>query len=359
MRSSTSTSDARARIKRALQVLAGFVLGLLLVELCLRMLPVSTATKLGYHVDERLLTYPPGHTWMVSTGWDLRNAHSFRANNFGFPDARDFVPGSGAVVLVGDSYVEASMLDETDRPGPQLEHLLGAERPVYAMGGPGSSLLDYAERVRFARKRLGATDFVVLLEAGDVRQALCGSGNVHSECLNRDTLAPTVVLMEQPSLLKQIGRSIALAQYFVGQIKVDLGQIARGLNQRTVPGESLDRQREGASSRPDAKQESLAFVDAVTEEFFRRVRPYATGRLVVVIDGQRDLSKPLGQGLRRERERFVSLARANGAIVVDTEEAFGEHWRRSRRPLVVGPYDGHMNPEAVKLAMQAAAQAIR
>jgi len=67
--------------------------------------------------------------------------------------------------------------------GAQLERELSG-RPVYTMGSPGSSLLDYAERMRFAHDRFGIVDFVLLVERGDVRQALCGS-NKHPRAMSR------------------------------------------------------------------------------------------------------------------------------------------------------------------------------
>lgn len=53
------------------------------------------------------------------------------------------------------------------------------------MGGPGSSFLDYAVRLRWAYEEFGVRDFVLFMEQGDLRQALCGSGNVHAACLGK------------------------------------------------------------------------------------------------------------------------------------------------------------------------------
>jgi hypothetical protein len=187
-------------------------------EALLRALPVSTATMTDYHFDPDLRTYPAHHEWTVSTGWDLRNPQRLRSNNFGFAAHRDFDADPRAVALVGDSYVESSMLDAALRPGKQLEGELGGSRTVFAMGSPGTALLDYAQRVRFASERFGITDFVIWLERGDARQALCGSGNVHSRCLDRQTLAPRIERMPPPSAAKRALRHVALAQYFAGQL---------------------------------------------------------------------------------------------------------------------------------------------
>ena len=150
-------------VRAGLGIVTGLMTVVLLAELVCRVLPVSTATVTGYHLDPLILTYPSGHRFRTATGWDLRNAQTLQANNLGFVSDVDFVPDPQAVALIGDSYVEASMLPSTDRLGPQLQRHLG-DRPVYAMGGPGSSLLDYAERIRLGSERLGVRDFVVFLD---------------------------------------------------------------------------------------------------------------------------------------------------------------------------------------------------
>ena len=125
--------------RRILLSLAGLLGVVLSVELMLRALPVSTATMTGYHFDPDLLSYPAGHEWTVSTGWDLRNPQRLRSNNWGFASDRDFIPDRSAIALIGDSYVEASMLDAVQRPAAQLEALLGTGRPVYGLGSPGTN----------------------------------------------------------------------------------------------------------------------------------------------------------------------------------------------------------------------------
>jgi hypothetical protein len=113
------------------------------------------------------------------------------------------------------------MLAEPDRLGGQLESLL-APQPVFVLGGPGTSLLDYAERARFARERFDVRHFVFVIERGDVRQTLCGSGNIHGPCLDRDTLEPRTETRPSAGLGKHIFRESALAQYLFSQLKIDL-----------------------------------------------------------------------------------------------------------------------------------------
>lgn len=347
-----------------LRTIAGVVLGvfgfLLSAEALFRVLPVGTATLTGYHVDPAILSYPPRHRWRAATGWDLRNAQTLRSNNLGFASERDFVPDADAVALIGDSYVEASMLPAQDRPGPQLERLLGHRRAVYPLGGPGSSLLDYAERIRFAYQTLAVRDFVVLMEPGDVRQALCGSGNVHSACLDPTTLAPATQRQAAPSPLKQVLRHSALAQYLVGQIRADPDRLLRAAFVRSVPEPDERRRQEAWPATPALTAREIERVDAVGKAFFERIAPYrADSRLIVVVDGRRPGAATQAPALHLERDRFMAAARAAGLTVVDAERHYDEHARQSRLSLTVGPYDGHLNARGVTIAMAAAAGALR
>lgn len=351
-----------------LRPLAPAMLGLLimlgLAELACRVLPVSTATLTGYYADPMIVGYPPQHRWWVSSGWDLRNARVLRANNLGFVAAQDFVPGSGAIGLIGDSYVEAGMLDLLDRPAARLQVHLTGQRPVYALGGPGSSLLDYAERMRFAQQKLGLHDFIVLMEAGDVRQALCGSGNVHGACLDPRTLQPHTETLPPPSTAKRLLRHSALAQYLVGQLKVDGRRLWAQLWHGGTAAEGPARvSTPPPPAPPGLSAAQQAMVSAVAGRFFEQAQTLGLNRLLLVVDGRRDadaLAQPPGEGsaVMRERDAFINLARACGLRVVDLQDSFRAHWASgSRLALQVSPQDGHLNPLGVDLLAQAAARA--
>lgn len=330
---------------------------LLLLELLFRWLPVSTSTETGYHFDPQILTYPSHHEWRVATGWDLRNAQSLRSNNYGFVADHDFVRDAQAIALVGDSYVEASMLRAPDRLGAQLERALGRRRPVYAMGSPGTALLDYAERIRFAHQRFGTRDFVVLMERGDVRQSLCGSGNVHSECLDAKTLAARTEKLPPPSRLKQLLRHSSLAQYVFSQLKVEPSRLWKQAFAGAAPPSASAPPLPRKSARPTADS-SLQVVDTVTRAFLERVEPYVPGRLVIVFDSRRGHAGSATADETHERQRFIELARGAGVLIVDTEPLYREHFAASALSLDVGPYDGHLNALGVQIIARAAAKAL-
>jgi hypothetical protein len=336
----------------------GLLLPLVAAELVFRVLPVSTATMRGYHLDPDVLGYPPRHEWTVATGWDLRNARTLRSNDWGFAAQHDFVADPSAVVLIGDSYVEASMLAEADRPAAQLEQLLGASRKVYAMGSPGSSLLDYAQRIRIASERLGTRDFVLLLERFDARQSLCGSGNVQAACLDRETLQRRIERDPAPGLLKSLLRHSALAQYLAGQIRFDARTLLRAMFTRATPSEADTRGRRKSTPTPAELAAMKRKVDAVVAAFYADARPYLHGRLIVAMDGRRTRRSGAPELIDAERSHLMQRLREGGAQVIDLEPVYAAHAARSPRRLDVGPDDGHLNALGVRIAMGEAAHAL-
>lgn len=329
-------------------VLFGALLALLAVETSLRFLPVSTSSKTGYYIHPLILTYPPYQKFVVSTGWNLRNAQRHRANNYGFLTERDFAPNPQAIALIGDSFVEASMLAEPDRLGGQLAFLL-APQPVFILGAPGTSLLDYAERARFARERFGVRSFIFVIERGDVRQTLCGSGNIHGPCLDSKTLESRTETQPAAGWAKRILRESALAQYLFSQLKIDLAALLKQWRPATSPPTSGPRQPSGPEDVP------LEKVDRIVEAFFTRL-PHGDGeRWLLVFDSDRDhlLEMPIPE--TPMRNRFMELARQAGAEVVDTAPIFRDYLRATGLSLHVAPFDKHWNREANRLVAEAIA----
>jgi hypothetical protein len=279
-----------------------------------------------------------------------------RSNNFGFVADHDFARDETAVALIGDSFVEGSMLRAPDRLAAQLERVLGGRRAVYALGMPGTALLDYAERIRFASQHFGIRDFVVLMERGDVRQSLCGSGNVHYACLDPTTLAPNSEKLPPPSTVKRLLRHSALAQYVLSQLKLEPSRLWRKTFAQAVPLSQATPLNPSSSTLP--AELSTRVVDEVTRVFLERIKARIPGRLVVVLDSPRGGVRSASALETFERERFIALARASGISIVDTEPLFREHFESSSLSLNVGPYDRHLNALGLRIVAQAAAKAL-
>ncbi|PKO45798.1 MAG: hypothetical protein CVU31_11470 [Betaproteobacteria bacterium HGW-Betaproteobacteria-4] len=331
---------------RLLSFLAGVFAVLLMLEIAFQILPVATATRSGYYQHPLILSYPAGHCFISSTGWDLKNAQRNCANNIGFLAGRDFLPDRNAIGLIGDSYVEASMLPVGQRLGAMLENKL-AGRPVYAFGGPGSNLLDYAERAKFAAEKFGIRTFVFILERGDIKQAQCGSGHIHGVCVDTVTGRIRTETQAQPGALKRILRHSALAQYLVSQLKFDLSKL-----------------KPSAWSAPAVTKSSLQagvsdeLQNATVNAFFSQISKIQNSRLVFVVDPDRGHLLEAGAGERNEVAERIQQAGAGQVTVIDPGSAFKEHLVRTGRLLDVGPYDRHWNAEAIGIVAELAGNAL-
>lgn len=347
-------------MKRILHLLLGALVMLAGVEVLLRVLPVSTATNTGYHTHPDILTYPAHHQWTVSSGWDLRDVQRMRANNLGFAAQHDFTSGADAIGLVGDSYVEASMLPMGQRPAAQLERSLAGRRPVFAMGGPGSSLLDYAVRIRWAREALGVRDFVVLMEHTDASQTLCSSGNVHARCL--DPMQLKAVWQRQPPSgpFKQLLRQSALAQYLVSQLKLDMARMkSRDFWKTGAPAETGFAGHgadPGAIPVLNALQQRV--INTAVDQFVLELSGLHDLRLFFIIDMNRRNLAP-GVSTLDESYHVAQRLQAAGYPVLRAEPIYREHMNTSSLRLDMGPHDAHLNSLGVRLLMSAAARTLQ
>lgn len=338
-------------MRRWLQIPLALAALLLVLEGLLRLLPVSSATLIADHAGLGIPTYPPGHAWTTSTGWDLRNAHRHRANVQGFLAAQDFQRNPDAVALIGDSFVEASMLAPEDRLAPQLAARLS--RPVYAIGSPGSALLDYGVRLQWAAREFGIRDAVLLLERGDVRQSRCGSGNNMSLCMDPRSGALVRVELPAPGLAKRILRNSALAQYLMGQLKLEPAALLANVQRQLHGAEGTPAPTHAPSGRGDELSDAdRRLTDQVAAHFFAQLADFK-GRLVLVVDADRIGMNGGGSGTDAAREYFLELARRRGLIVVDLRPTFRQHKDASDRALEVGPYDAHLNRLGLGLTARA------
>lgn len=334
---------------------------LLLAEGACRLLPVSTATMIGYHVDADVMTYPPGHAFTISTGWDLRNAQKVRANNWGFASHTDFAHDPSALALIGNSYVEASMLDPSDRPARRLQTELGDVRPVYGFGSPGTALMDFSQRVRLSREKFGTREMVIWADAGTARQSRCGQANVHSRCLDPSTFDLRTVRQPPAGSLKQAARHSALLQYVFAQLKVDADKLARAtIGQSSTSAPSRPTALSPAAVDDAAKARALAVIDAAVSRFFHEIEPWSdTLRILFIVDGRRSATAPVGDLRDLERQYFIRQLQAHGAEVIDLEPVYRQHMQVSRLSLEVGPYDTHLNALGVQLVMKQVAERVR
>ena len=334
-------------MRRLFLLTTGALVVLLLLEGVFHLLPVSTSTRTGYYIHPHILTYPARHCFTISTGWDLQNAQNHCANNLGCIANRDFAYNPEAIALIGDSFVEANMLPVDKALAAQLESKLGG-KAVFAFGGPGSNLLDYAERVQFAATELGVKTFVIVLNRTDIRESLCGSGNIHAHCIDAKTLSPKLDTQAPPSHTKQIFRESALAQYVISQLKLSLSDILNSI-WPSIPSVQTIK----TSTRPSPAASKLAI-----KTFFSRL-PFNDGiKYYFLIDPDRLHLFDQGHDAP-DIEEFKTQAHMYRAILIDPTPEFQEFVRSSGMVLEMSPSDKHWNTAGINLEATAIANSLK
>lgn len=340
-------------MRSALRVSGGALVLLCLLEAVFRILPVSTSTLAGYHVHPDIYAYPPGHRFTVSSGWNLSSPVRHVANSHGFIADKPFGESDDAVALIGDSFIEASMLPVEQTVGAALQALLGERVPVFAMGGPGSSLLDYAARARWAVETFGVRRVVIVLERHDVRQALCGSGAVHAHCIDGETLQATVRRRADPTFATRILRESALAQYLVSQIKVQPGRLLSRFSQRPEAGDAPAPT--GDALEPQRPGRAAMQAEAIIARFHEMLP--AGIQVILVADSSHHKR---GEPVLRDKwlESLLESARARGYGTVDLSEAFLAFTAETELELSISPADRHWNRFATRIVAREIARAI-
>ena len=126
-------------------IVGASLLPFLVLELALRLSPVSTSTG-AVVLDDRnpVLRYAPNQSYVWSKGWRFEIVNTGRINNYGFVNDQDYAKHAedGPVVGIGDSYVEAMMVPYKQTGQGRLSHLLTSDRLVYSLGISGAQLAD-------------------------------------------------------------------------------------------------------------------------------------------------------------------------------------------------------------------------
>jgi hypothetical protein len=317
-----------------LSVITGAVVVLVALELMLQLLPTPSATLLGRYVDARMTTYPPGHSFRLSTGWSFLNAHDHRAGRHGFIPDKPFNRSAKAVALIGDSLVEQAMLPEGHRLASVLERARNGS-PVFSMGLGGTSLFDYLERVRYAREQLGVKNFLIVIERADVKQSQCTEGGHKDACLDSSGQIRIRETTSRSTSRDLLARS-ALLQYFVGVLGVSPDSIW-GMFRREVP-EDRRQKISAASSNVISPGEH-----EVIDRFIRELSQLDDVRVGLVIDPELFALQRIEQFGNAALPAMMERARRSGISVIHPRAALAAYSARTGFSMRVGPYDGHWN----------------
>jgi len=341
---------------RRIQGLAGLATGVaasvLILEGLLRLLPIQQ----GLNAADFSAAWPierlegPGR-YTYSMDWDLHNVRHGRINAMGYPAPFDYVPGSPAIAVIGDSFVEGLMNDYADSLQARLQQTVGSAPTVMGFARSGTGLPDYLAMTRLAADRFRLEWLVILVVPGDFIEGFqprIGKYHWSSTQPGAAVLTPDD---RRRSGTRRWLRSLALVHYLKAHLGVSLHDLL--FPAPVSPGSSQCRPAGLVSGDERIIENFIAALPGAAK--------LPASRIILVFDP--DLHPGTdGRGLRggrsacttrdnTARAQLQDRARQAGLQVVDMKEAFEAYYRQTGERIDYA--DSHWNAAGHRLAAQA------
>jgi hypothetical protein len=289
--------------------------------------------------------------YVYSRDWSFHLANSGTLNNFGFRSSSDYLPDPRALVVVGNSYVQADALDPRDTLTERLGSIL--HRPAYAVGADGFSLADYLVASRWAGDTFGAGMVVVLLTNGDLSHSCRPSSGKHYLQYAHGAITLSLAERAAPSAAKALLNDSRLFRYLFDNLQVAANwHRSWTRNDDEPPDSGSMTSKRGCANAP--------FEEAATQFLLSAFRSFADthrAQVVFVVAPGYRREQQIAAGGWRDIDTFALQAERAGFPVMRMDSAF-THARDSGVRLDFLPIDGHWSAAANAIAAQAAADGI-
>lgn len=146
-----------------------------MIEVTCRLLPVSESLEFqAVNATQPYAHFLPNRTVLRSIGWNLSNITEKKINNYGYLSGIDYSANSDKkrIVVIGDSYVEAFQVKDSEALPGYLDSLLPKDFDVYGIGVSGSPLTQYLAFARLAKEKFSPKLFVFVVIANDFDESL-------------------------------------------------------------------------------------------------------------------------------------------------------------------------------------------
>jgi hypothetical protein len=332
-------------MRTLVKLLLGVVIILVLTEVLLRMLPV--ATGLDYQpssAQEPVVRGMPNYDYTYSAGWNMRLVHHGHLNNFGYPADADYDPLKPNILVIGDSYIEALMLNPRERLQSLLQQHLHNAIQVYGLGRSGSSLAQKLGVAHWAIPIFRPRAVVINLSEYDIAESMSAlSGDYYLDMAGGDCRLDRTDRPATRALVRNI-KEAALYHYLYDNLKI----------QATL-GNVFQPQAVG-EPEPDN-----GLLDRATRCFVRLIPQQiglAPDRVVFLVGAD------LGTIYRNQPPwpldvyPLADLLDREGYAVVRSEPLLRGDYRSYHLPVSSRPTDDHWNGRGQRLAAEAVARRV-
>ncbi len=343
------------------------VLVLLLAEIVLRFLPVSTGLHtMPVNAQNPIFHFQPDRSFVHSNGWDMHRVVRGRINNAGFVNDQDYRREDALPLLavVGDSYIEAQMVPYSETMQGRLARQFADKLRVYSFAGSGAPLSQYLIWAGSAVHEYDARAVVINVVGNDFDESLrsykFGPG-FWLYSLDADGTLQLRLVDYRPGWAIAVARHSALFRYLIMNLHANVAIFAlRSLREKLFGiGANAAPRFTGAIDAATATprvRDSLAAIDA----FFRDI-PKKVGLpprdILFTVDGYRypeSIKSGRGSYFDLMRRAFMQKAAALGYEAIDLETWFAQRYERTSEHFEF-PDDGHWNGNGHAVAEKAVA----
>lgn len=359
-------SRRRERAFAIIVPIGTIILVLLLMEIVLRFLPVSTAVHtMPVTAANPVLHLAPNQPFVNSFGWDMHNVVRGRVNNVGFINDQDYHRDDPLPLfaVIGDSYIEAKMVPYADTMQGRLARMVAGKARVYSFGASGAPLSQYLIWAGYAVHEFGAKSLVINVVGNDFDESLLAYKVGPGFWLYAPDEAGVLRLRlidYRPGRGINLARQSALARYIIINLRVQdsifkMRWLAELIFGKPAKAETFYGNTD-ASAGATRVRDSLAAIDA----FFRDL-PQVVGlppqNVLFTLDGFRypdAIAAGRGSYFDLMRHAFLAKAQALGYEAIDLDPRFVARNAATGERFEF-PDDGHWNANGHGVAEEAVA----
>ncbi len=321
--------------KNLVPLVAGIAITISALEVLFRILPVKTVHKFANNDVSEPVLRSNSTSLVEPIDWKFSQKYERKINNYGFVDDFDYIPKSQPIAVIGDSYIQSSMLPYSKTIQGRLAAKSGNKVPVYSFGIPMYSLAGYLGAAEYASKEFQPRAFIFLLNESDIHRSLEAYPGSY---FLTDADLELKFKDDKGSRLNRILSESALFRYLFVQIKFD-------------PQKIIKAQFQSPKSTPILTQDRCQQISNRLLDLFAAKTTVTPQNTIFIIDSDRqsiyDRKPPTN---RHELLTFKNIATARGYRVIDTQPTFQAEYQRTGKKLDFLPTDFHWNARAHQLA---------
>jgi hypothetical protein len=348
----------------------GFSIPLVLAEVALRFLPVTTGSP-SRPVNEAnpVFQYLPDNDYVWSKGWNFNIVNRGRVNNAGFVNDRNYEAGDGTPLLavIGDSQIEALMVPYEDTLHGRLAAAVEGRGRVYSFAASGAPLSQYLVWARHASDTYRPDAMVFVIISNDFDESLLAYKSSPGFHYYDEDVGGTLSLVRidhDPPLAVSAIKLSALGRYLFWNLNLGavetFARIQAALHgdwEVLFPAEG-DEERYLGNVPRTVEAGRLAASKRAVDAFFRdlpEMAGLAPQRILFVVDGVRypNAHDPEAYFVKM-RGYLLNRAASLGYGTIDMDDHFlPEHEANGTR--FEFPTDAHWNAASHRLAAEAIA----